>query len=206
MRVLLVVLLISACAGTTYRAERSSFRLAETSEETVKTSELTILAQDSFQAIYEANRDLCGLSCPVTRFAVLISNTNNAFTDGVGQVVLTTELFNRSHNQEEVALTIAHEWAHGVLGHAVGLRGPTRQRAELEADCVGGLALRRAGLDLPTAALSFERLQVEYDKAGLRPTRDYPTLTNRLFQFERLADVPLPITKQAIEKVCFVKF
>jgi predicted Zn-dependent protease len=130
--------------------------------------------------------------CP-TRVRLARSDQVNAFAND-GYVIMTTAMLNFTQSDDELALVIAHELAHNILGHPERLRAqkvPTegffrsfgknasRVRAtEEEADRLGIKLLWAAGYDVGAAIPLWRRLHARFDK-GPQLFRTHPDISHR---------------------------
>jgi membrane-associated protease RseP (regulator of RpoE activity) len=125
-------------------------------------------------------------ACPI-RSRLARSNQANAFADG-RMVIVTTRMLGFVQNDHELAVILAHEAAHNILGHAARLeaekvpkgflanfgKNARRVRAtEEEADRLGIKLMWSAGYDLSAVIPFWRRLYRTYDPI---PT---PKLFNR---------------------------
>ena len=131
--------------------------------------------------------------CPA-RARLARSNQPNAFADG-RYAIVTTKMLAFMRNDDELAIALAHELAHNILGHPAALdkkgvpSGILRNfgknasrvlRTEEEADRLGIKLAWAAGYDVSAAAPFWRRLYSKYDPI---PTpklfRTHPTLGAR---------------------------
>lgn len=122
------------------------------------------------------------------------SKQANAFADG-NYAVITTKLLDFVRSDDELAVVVAHEMAHNILGHPAELErkgvptGIARNfgknasrvlRTEEEADRLGIKLMWAAGYDVSAALPFWRRLYAKYDPI---PTpklfRTHPTLGGR---------------------------
>ena len=125
------------------------------------------------------------------------SKQTNAFATG-GTVVMTTTMLDYLKNDDELAIVIAHEMAHNILGHAATLdelgvprRGVLRGvganaariwQTEEEADRLGLRLAAAAGFDVAAAIPFWRRYYADHD-VPLQLFRTHPSLGAR----ERIA-------------------
>jgi hypothetical protein len=131
-------------------------------------------------------------ACP-TRVRLARSDQVNAFAND-GYVIMTVAMLNFTRNDDELALVIAHELAHNILGHPERLRqqkvptggffrsfgkNASRVRAtEEEADRLGIKLLWAAGYDVGAAIPFWRRLHATFDK-GPQLFRTHPDISSR---------------------------
>lgn len=131
--------------------------------------------------------------CPA-RARLARSKQPNAFADG-RYAIITTKMLDFMHNDDELAIALAHELAHNILGHPSELKqkgvpsGILRNfgknasrvlRTEEEADRLGIKLAWAAGYDVSAAAPFWQRLYAKYDPIPTpKPFRTHPTLSAR---------------------------
>jgi Zn-dependent protease with chaperone function len=131
-------------------------------------------------------------ACP-TRVRLARSDQVNAFAND-GYVIMTTAMLNFTRSDDELALVIAHELAHNILGHPERLReqkvptggffrsfgkNASRVKAtEEEADRLGINLLWAAGYDVEAAVPFWRRLHARFDK-GPQLFRTHPDISHR---------------------------
>ena len=152
--------------------------------------------------VYRDGRTLPVSLTPVTgcpaRGRLARSRQPNAFADG-RWAVMTTKLLGFMRNDDELAVAMAHELAHNILGHPGELEGVVPKgilrnigknaarvhKTEEEADRLGIKLVWAAGYDVSAAIPFWRRLYAKYDPI---PTpklfRTHPSLAAR----ERLID------------------
>jgi predicted Zn-dependent protease len=131
-------------------------------------------------------------ACP-TRVRLARSDQVNAFAND-GYVIMTVAMLNFTRNDDELALVIAHELAHNILGHPERLReqkvpgggffrsfGKNASRVlatEEEADRLGIKLLWAAGYNVEAAIPFWRRLHATFDK-GPQLFRTHPDISSR---------------------------
>lgn len=128
--------------------------------------------------------------CPM-RARLARSSQRNAFADG-RHVVMTTALLAFVESDDELALILAHELAHNLLGHrarleeagvrrgllrGAGRRGAAVRKAEAEADRLAVRLAWAAGYDVLAAAPMWRRYQRQF--GGLQLFATHPSLAER---------------------------
>jgi hypothetical protein len=122
------------------------------------------------------------------------STQANAFADG-RYAVMTTKLLGFMRNEDELAVAMAHELAHNILGHPAELdarkvpKGVLRNfgknaarvhATEVEADRLGLKLAWAAGYDVSAALPFWRRLYATYDPIGTpKLFRTHPSLGAR---------------------------
>lgn len=122
------------------------------------------------------------------------SSQANAFADG-RYAVMTTKMLDFVRNDDELAVVMAHEVAHNLLGHpaqldaqkvphgilrGVGKNAARVRRTEEEADRLSLKLLRAAGFDLSAAIPFWRRLYARYDPIPIpKLFRTHPSLAAR---------------------------
>jgi len=131
-------------------------------------------------------------ACP-TRVRLARSSQINAFAND-GYAIMTVAMMNFTRNDDELALVLAHELAHNILGHPEQLReqkvptggffrsfGKNASRVlatEEEADRLGIKLLWAAGYDVGAAIPFWRRLHAAFDK-GPQLFRTHPDILKR---------------------------
>ena len=130
----------------------------------------------------------------------------NAFADGT-YAIMTTRLLSFIRSDDELALVLAHEMAHNLLGHPARLKalgissGAARSfgrnagrvwATEEEADKLAVKLLASAGYDLGAVMPFWRRFYANYE-SRLQLFRTHPSLAarERIFR-EALAELPRP--------------
>ena len=96
----------------------------------------------------------------LSRFELELRDDNNARADGV-HVAIDRGLFNAARDEGEVAVVLAHELAHNILGHdrllgSPGVRTAGIRAAEIAADRLSLYLLANAGYDPARAAIFWD--------------------------------------------------
>ena len=141
--------------------------------------------------------------CPA-RVRLARSNQSNAFADD-RYAIVTTKLLEFLRSDEELAIVLAHELAHNILGHPARLReqkvprgllrgvGKNAKRVwatEEEADRLSVRLLRAAGYDLGAVLPFWRRFYAKHDWAP-QIFRTHPSLAARERIFtEAMAELP----------------
>lgn len=117
----------------------------------------------------------------------------NAFADG-RYAIMTTKLLAFIRNDEELAVAMAHELAHNILGHPaeleenvpkgilrnIGRNAARVHKTEEEADRLGIKLLWAAGYDVSAAIPFWRRLYAKYDPIPIpKLFRTHPSLAAR---------------------------
>jgi hypothetical protein len=147
---------------------------------------LTVLREGGVFDITLSSRPGCAMRVRLAR-----SRQNNAFADG-RNVIMTTALLDFLESDDELAVVLAHELSHNLLGHRQQLReqrvphgllrgfGKNAARvraAEEAADRLSVGLLWAAGYDLAAAPLLWRRYQARFGGQGL--FRTHPGLAAR---------------------------
>jgi hypothetical protein len=147
---------------------------------------LTILREGATFDLTLSSRPGCAMRVRLAR-----SRQNNAFADG-RNVIMTTALLDFVESDDELAVVLAHELAHNLLGHRQQLReqrvphgllrgfGKNAARvraAEEAADRLSVGLLWAAGYNLAAAPLLWRRYQARFGGQGL--FRTHPGLAAR---------------------------
>jgi hypothetical protein len=112
------------------------------------------------------------MACPA-RVRLAYSSQVNAFSTA-GGVVVTNAMLGFVHSDDELAVVLGHELAHGILGHppmsngegllaSFGVKGGTFWHREEEADRLGLRLMSAAGYDLNAAIPFWRRYLGKYD-------------------------------------------
>lgn len=123
----------------------------------------------------------------LARVRLARSTQVNAFDTG-GYVVMTTAMLAFLQSDDELAVVLGHELAHGILGHpamraeedvlaSFGIGAGTLWNREAEADRLGLRLMAAAGFDLGAAIPFWRRYLGKYDSAQL--FRSHPSLGAR---------------------------
>lgn len=95
---------------------------------------------------------------------IVKSDQINAWTDGT-TVAITTGLIDATHNDDEIAMILAHELSHFVMLHATNMVVEP-VNAEAQADKMGAFIMLRSGYDVCKGRETFKILQkIEADCA-----------------------------------------
>lgn len=163
-------------------------RMLEQSEAQLETAlargpaELTVLRQGR-----ELRLRLAALPACPARVRLARSTQVNAFDTG-GYVVMTTAMLDFLQSDDELAVVLGHELAHGILGHpamrteegvlaSFGIGAATLWNREAEADRLGLRLMSAAGYDLDAAIPFWRRYLTKYD--GAQIFRSHPSLGAR---------------------------
>lgn len=166
---------------------------------------LTVLRDGASFDLALSARPGCAMRVRLAR-----SRQNNAFADG-RYVIMTTSLLDFVANDDELAVILAHELSHNLLGHRQQLReqrvphgllrgfGKNAARvraAEEAADRLSVRLLWAAGYDLAAAPPLWRRYQARFGGQGL--FRTHPGLAARERQWhEAIAELGVPPTSGA---------
>jgi Zn-dependent protease with chaperone function len=112
------------------------------------------------------------MACPA-RVRLAYSGQVNAFSTAGGAVV-TTAMLDFVRSDDELAVVLGHELAHGILGHppmrngegllaSFGIKAPTFWHREEQADRLGLRLMAAAGYDLDAAIPFWRRYLGKYD-------------------------------------------
>jgi len=145
-------------------------------------AELTVLRQGR-----ELRLRLDAVPACLARVRLARSTQVNAFDTG-GYVVMTTAMLNFVQSDDELAVVLGHELAHGILGHpamrteegvlaSLGIGAATLWNREAEADRLGLRLMSAAGYDLDRAIPFWRRYLTKYD--GPQIFRSHPSLAAR---------------------------
>jgi hypothetical protein len=131
--------------------------------------------------------------CPA-RGRLARSRQANAFADG-RYAIMTTKMLEFMQSDDELAVAMAHELAHNILGHpgeleakgvpygffrGLGKNAARVLRTEQEADRLGVKLLWAAGYDVSAAVPFWRRLHAKYDPLPApKAFRTHPSLAAR---------------------------
>lgn len=89
---------------------------------------------------------------------IIESSSENAYNDGQ-RIVIYTGLIENTRSEDEIALVLAHEIAHGMLGHLTMLPKTNTEISILEsnADKMGAVYMMKAGYNICKGRLIFKR-------------------------------------------------
>jgi hypothetical protein len=124
----------------------------------------------------------------LARVRLARSNQVNAFDTG-GHVVMTTAMLGFVESDDELAVVLGHELAHGILGHppmrteqgvlaGFGINAATLWHREEEADRLGLRLMAAAGYTLDAAIPFWRRYLGKYDNFP-QLFRSHPSLSAR---------------------------
>lgn len=152
----LALFLLTACQSV---SDGTDIRAVETDAERQEYFLHSAPVDRVYSRLVSANADLCGSVC---RYRVVIGPAGGmgAFTRASvepKEIWVTFPLMRFLENDDEVALLVAHEWSHLLLGHAAVYDRIGGKVAELQADCLGAILATRAGYNVNRAALSLKR-------------------------------------------------
>ncbi len=181
----------AAAAEPDDRKRRRSMEAAEAQlEEQLRSGAAKLQVDRDGRVILVDLRPVMG--CPA-RGRLARSGQPNAFADG-RWAIMTTKLLGFIRNDDELAVAMAHELAHNILGHPGELEGVVPKgilrnigknaarvhKTEEEADRLGIKLLWAAGYDVSAAVPFWRRLYAKYDPI---PTpklfRTHPSLAAR---------------------------
>ena len=175
------LLSLSACASGLHVMTSDNFGLNETAplqnEAALKHRLVKVSAR-----LMRANAHVCPQTRPITTHiesfdicsntvGLQISPVKNAHTNG--RTILVTSAMIDALNDDQLAFIIAHELAHSVAGHDIGL-GSTVQ-SELDADQTAVFLMARANYYLPSAIEALSVLGI----AQLPQTDSHPSGSDR---------------------------
>lgn len=143
---------------------------------------LTVLRQGR-----ELSLRLAALPACLARVRLARSTQVNAFNTG-GHVVMTSAMLAYVQSDDELAVVLGHELAHGILGHpptrteegvlaSLGVGASTLWNREADADRLGLRLMSAAGYDLGAAIPFWRRYLTKYD--GPQIFRSHPSLAAR---------------------------
>jgi Zn-dependent protease with chaperone function len=181
----------AAAAEPDDKKRRRSMEAAEAQlEEALRSGAVTLqVYRDGRTILVELNPVM---GCPA-RGRLARSGQPNAFADG-RWAIMTTKLLGFIRNDDELAVAMAHELAHNILGHSSELEGVVPKgilrnigknaarvhKTEEEADRLGIKLVWAAGYDVSAAIPFWRRLYAKYDPI---PTpklfRTHPSLAAR---------------------------
>jgi hypothetical protein len=97
--------------------------------------------------------------------AIINSDKVNAYSDGQ-HIKVTKGMLWFVHEDAELAMVLAHELAHNVMGHAGTFRGmfEDKKRREADADYVGLYFMARAGFEIESAPNFWRRIAAAYPR------------------------------------------
>ena len=103
----------------------------------------------------------------------------NAYADGK-RISVTRGMLWFAREETELAMVLAHELAHNVMGHAGSLSGAfsDKKGLEAEADHVGLYILARAGYDIDRAAHFWRRLAAAFPRL-IETSKNHPVMPYR---------------------------
>ncbi len=103
----------------------------------------------------------------------------NAYADGK-RISVTRGMLWFTRDETELAMVLAHELAHNVMGHAGSLSGAFSDKKGLEsdADYVGLYILARAGSDIDRGANFWRRLAAAFPRL-IESTKNHPIMPYR---------------------------
>ncbi len=103
----------------------------------------------------------------------------NAYADG-RRISVTKGMLWFARDETELAMVLAHELAHNVMGHAGSLSGAfsDKKSLEAEADYIGLYILARAGYDIDRASQFWRRLAAAFPRL-IESTKNHPIMPYR---------------------------
>lgn len=112
---------------------------------------------------------------------VLESDTINAWTDG-SSVTFTTGLLKAiNYDEDQIAMILAHELAHNILGHLTYAKDQSTVLQESEADKYGAFLMIKSGYDICNGRMAFAKF---LELWGDDPTEDHPPNAYRINQLK----------------------
>lgn len=184
-RILIAVLALAGCTGI---ADPSELRSPQSAAEMHEFQQQAPRVNRVVPPLSLSNRDSCGDRCEIW-VGINIADGYQAFADEK-QVYISTPLLRFMRNDAELALVIAHEWAHRLLGDTKPGVELSMTR-ELRADCVGAVMTFRAGYDLRLANQALRRMG--WTLPGLMQAAfggtTHPVFVDRANRIDRLADI-----------------
>jgi len=153
----LALLFLTACQSV---SDGTDIRAVKTDAERQEYYRHADHVDRAYDRLISANAEYCSPKC---RFRVVLGPASGlgAFTNSrvsPPEIWVTFPLMRFLENDDEIALLIAHEWSHILLGHAAVYDTLGGKTAELQADCLGAILAARAGYDVSKAALSLKRM------------------------------------------------
>lgn len=152
-----LLLIVVACAPI---SDGTDFRAISSDEEWEEYHHHAKVTDSAWFTLTQSNTDLCAPRCalaiklgPATGMGAFTrSNVNPP------EIWITFPLMRFLENEDEVAMLIAHEWSHILLGHAAVYDALGAKVAELQADCLGAILAARAGYDVEAGAQALRRM------------------------------------------------
>jgi hypothetical protein len=144
----------------------------------LKASELFKLSDDQIQGIYGRIIAASGQTQDALPLVIDNSSEMNAHNDGT-KIVIYRGLIDIASNTDEIALVLAHEAAHGMLGHlgALNTNVPSEIAVlEANADKYGAFLMMRAGFDICKGRELFKYWSDTYGNAL---NQDHPPFSYR---------------------------
>ncbi len=153
----LALLFLAACQAV---SDGTDIRAVKTEAERAEYYRHSLPVDRAYKRLVSANAEYCSPNC---RFRVILGPAGGlgAFTKSGAnppEIWITFPLMRFLENEDEVALLIAHEWSHILLGHAAIYDAIGTKRAELQADCLGAILAARAGYDVTRGAQALKRM------------------------------------------------